>query len=135
MPSVRTIEVQVTVVLLDLVMQSQVEVLRKLFEVHILRSLAIHQRSARFCYFHWPKKRPWKTFGRGARINVWFEECDFLWVLKKGFSYALLTAVDLKTIECAKEVPQIWKFPNRLLSVSFRQSLHSALHRVQTSYE
>lgn len=78
MPSVRTIEVQVTVVLLDLVMQSQVEVLRKLFEVHILRSLAIHLRSARFCYFHWPKKRPWKTFGRGVRINVWFEECDFL---------------------------------------------------------
>ena len=78
MPSVRTIEVQVRVVLLDLVMQSQIEVLRKLFEVQTLRSLDIYQRSARFCYFHWPKQRPWKNFGRGARINVWFEECDVL---------------------------------------------------------
>ena len=57
MPSVRTIEVQVTVVLLDLIMQSQIEVLRKLFEIQTLRSLDIYQRSATFCNFHWPKKK------------------------------------------------------------------------------
>ena len=66
MPSVRPIEVQVTVVLLDLVMQRQIEVPRKLFEVQTLRSLDIYQRSARFCYFHWPKKKTLEKFWKGC---------------------------------------------------------------------